>query len=486
VRDAHKASAVPPEGELWYGLFFGANRIGFASIITHHVRVKNEPAVQVQSLTQTTLKLLGVEVSEEISQTDTFRADGTPMRSIFSARSNGHGTSVDATFTPTAVKCLIGQPPEQSVKVVPIPKGVSLGSSDDMSVNPEHLRAGATWSEYYFDPATLAIEQFKGAVRGHASVDLDGKAVKAWQVNGHTILGDVNMFVNNAGDMLRMEMALGIHMVKETREAAHGAIDYHPTDDLAEMGSVKVDAPIENPREVVGLRLTISKVPADIALPSGDGQTATRVGPGAWDVRIVSTEAPAGGPKLPETEPAADLASTPELTSKNVQVATTARQIVGGERSAAKAVALLHDWVNVHMRARYDIGVLRSGEDILQQPEGVCRDYAVLYTTLARAVGIPTRICAGMVFWQNRFYYHAWAESFVGRWVRVDATLPGERVDATHVTLARGDARAMYQVSALVGSIEARVLKVEYDPHMAAELGVKERAAPAGEAAGKN
>jgi hypothetical protein len=107
------------------------------------------------------------------------------------------------------------------------------------------------------------------------------------------------------------------------------------------------------------------------------------------------------------------------------------------------------------------LGLPRSGSDILANPVGVCRDYAVLYTTLARASGIPTKINAGLVGFQGRFYYHAWASSYIGGsvgWLPVDATLPTMFVDASHIPLGSGDATVLFTLSNVIGNMKVETL----------------------------
>jgi hypothetical protein len=113
------------------------------------------------------------------------------------------------------------------------------------------------------------------------------------------------------------------------------------------------------------------------------------------------------------------------------------------------------------MRSKGDVGIVRSSLDVLHTKTGVCRDYAILYTALARSAGIPTKVVSGLVFWQGKFYYHAWAESYTGRWTPVDATLPTDFVDATHIKFAEGDATSMFSLARLMGVIKAEILKVE-------------------------
>lgn len=72
---------------------------------------------------------------------------------------------------------------------------------------------------------------------------------------------------------------------------------------------------------------------------------------------------------------------------------------------------------------------------------------------------MPTRLVSGMVFWKGRFYYHAWAESYVGEWIPVDATLAEDFVDATHIKLTEGEATSMFGLAKTMGSFKAEILE---------------------------
>jgi len=51
---------------------------------------------------------------------------------------------------------------------------------------------------------------------------------------------------------------------------------------------------------------------------------------------------------------------------------------------------------------------------------GDCNEHAVLLAALGRAVGVPTRLVAGVVYVDGAFLYHAWCEVWLGEWVAVD------------------------------------------------------------------
>jgi len=63
----------------------------------------------------------------------------------------------------------------------------------------------------------------------------------------------------------------------------------------------------------------------------------------------------------------------------------------------------------------------------------------VLFAALARAAGIPTKVCLGLTYTNiGAFLYHAWAEVYVGKWVPIDPALGQMQVDATHLKMFEG------------------------------------------------
>jgi hypothetical protein len=60
---------------------------------------------------------------------------------------------------------------------------------------------------------------------------------------------------------------------------------------------------------------------------------------------------------------------------------------------------------------------LPSAVATLRSRAGDCNEHAQLFVALARAVGIPARTISGVVAIDGKFYYHAWAEVMLQRWV---------------------------------------------------------------------
>jgi hypothetical protein len=98
--------------------------------------------------------------------------------------------------------------------------------------------------------------------------------------------------------------------------------------------------------------------------------------------------------------------------------------------------------------------------DLLEKKEGDCNAYAALFTTVARAAGIPSREVSGLVYGgdeQKDFAGHAWNEIVLdGHWVPLDASCGQFEIDATHISFG-SDA----QLLRAFGDLSFRLVEVQ-------------------------
>ncbi len=142
---------------------------------------------------------------------------------------------------------------------------------------------------------------------------------------------------------------------------------------------------------------------------------------------------PFAGPDLEEF-----LSPTDIIQSHDSAIVAKAQEIVGDETDAWAAAQRLVTWVYREMtKVDHDPRPITASE-CLATMEGDCSEHATLLCALTRAVGIPSKFVTGLVYLRDGYYYHAWNEIYVGRWVGVDPTWGQCTVDAGHVTLAAG------------------------------------------------
>ncbi len=141
------------------------------------------------------------------------------------------------------------------------------------------------------------------------------------------------------------------------------------------------------------------------------------------------------------------LEPTSLVNSDSPLIKSLASSLVKGSKTRLEEISKLAMWTNRHITydSKYS-GVYLSGVETLKIGKGVCDEYTNLYTSLARASGIPTRIVIGLVYSGSDWRLHAWAESYAGgTWIPVDPTF-GElgQIDATHIVLYRGPRYPFY------------------------------------------
>ena len=160
---------------------------------------------------------------------------------------------------------------------------------------------------------------------------------------------------------------------------------------------------------------------------------------------------------VPDTAVAAALAPEPLVQSDDPRIQAQARQIIGRERRAGPVAELLERWVYGALKKEITISV-PSAVQVLEERRGDCNEHTVLYVALARAVGLPARTAAGLVYLRGHFYYHAWPEVWLGQWVAVDPTFGQFPADASHLRFVIGGLARQVELLRLIGRVQVTVV----------------------------
>ncbi len=234
--------------------------------------------------------------------------------------------------------------------------------------------------------------------------------------------------------------------------------------------------------------IALSSVPVDQKLPGG-GRSLKRLvikldGPEAADglldrfhgerwnqeTRQLTIEVPqptdAGLYPLPSTDRAliAWTRATTFAPSDDKGIVRAAGRVVGDELLANQAARKLNHWVYSNLEKVPVAGVPHARE-VLSSRRGDCNEHTTLYTAMARALGLPTRMAAGIVYSESifedgAFYYHAWPEVWLGdAWVPTDPTFGQFPADATHIKLVEGELDKQMELMGVIGRLELEVVE---------------------------
>ncbi len=490
----HASASGNSAPDLWYSILMRSVRIGYVHILTKSTRYDGQKAVQTSSHTVMRLDLMGNTVEQVTDTTSINDPKGRPLQQEYRIYSGGSTYRLVADYGNKSVDCKIDSGGAVNTKIVPIPAGANLvADSTSFTISKSDV-PGQKATVTYLDPLTVSFETATVVIGKKEKVSTGGgKSTELIKVTASTPIGKMVSWQTRSGEMVRAVMPLGFTMEKASRKIAmsigttvpgtqvtggvSGSMSvsslkkgssYSPPPDFALATAISVKTPIQDPRTLQKMTIQVTGVNDSIQIPNDNWQHVTPISgeKGSYQISVNAVAvAPDRSLTLPITghpELLPYLQDGTYLAIHNPAIEKRAAKLKGDDQNAYQVVMRIAEWVHRTVRPNYTIGVPRSSVDILKRPVGVCRDYATLFAALARSVGIPTRLCAGIVYAEGRFYYHAWDECWLGHWIPVDPTLGGTFVDATHIKFAEGGATNMYQIAGIVGHIRVKVLSADW------------------------
>jgi len=152
-----------------------------------------------------------------------------------------------------------------------------------------------------------------------------------------------------------------------------------------------------------------------------------------------------------------ELDSTPYIQTKNKRITELAQKETGKAASDLERVKILSAWVFNNLEKRPVLGI-PDALTTLSTKMGDCNEHAALFAALARNVGIPTRVVAGVTFFEGAFYYHAWNEVCLdSSWYSLDTTKNQFPADLSHLKFVEGETSAQVKIAALIGKLQIEI-----------------------------
>ncbi len=352
---------------------------------------------------------------------------------------------------PGSVHVEVQQGGEVSVVDVPLAEAPTLSLTATRQLAGKELRPGDIFELPYFDPLTVTASTMRITVEAPELLP-DGEVGHWLSMNTGGVV--TRRLVDGKGTILREEGALGLRSVRMSKVEAM-AVDEGAAPDLVALSSTPLTGFIDPARPLGPLTLKVLGVPpgsvpgeGTIQVVEGDRVTLSTPPAHLWPtLPVAGTEA---------NEPSLTLPSThPEIVAK-------ARAVVGDAPDRSTAAKRLADFVFAYVTKVPTLGI-PNGLDVLRSGQGDCNEHTALYVSLARAVGIPSRIAAGLVYNSRlgpAMYYHAWPEVKLGpgeSWVAIDPTFGQFPADATHLKLVTGDLDRQIEILSTMGKIRLEV-----------------------------
>ncbi len=299
-----------------------------------------------------------------------------------------------------------------------------------------------------FDPACGAVLEAGAECLGFEDVEFLGDTVRAAKLE-ISQAGTRNLVWVYDGEIVR-EFEAGLEMeLTRVPPGQYGGLT--ATVDLYRTFTVS-STPISHPRKVMNRTFILH---GDVDLSELELNLPPVQSASGCTVRVSNREPgmtvsfPVAG--VPDSV-AVYLEPEPMVQSGDSLVVARAGEITAGSVDAWEAAKRISHFVDRAVENVTTIS-LPSAVDVLENLRGDCNEHTILFVALARAAGIPSRACAGIVYLDEAFGYHAWPMVWVGEWVAMDPTFGQYVADGTHVILATGDLQSQYVINSVIGRL---------------------------------
>jgi len=460
--------------------------IGYMHMVVERVVVDGTPMLRATSETRIAMKRFGQEVAISVSTKSLETGDGV----LVSAQTRNQLTGTE-TFTEMRVdgdrllvkETVYGREREREVEWSPD----ILGHAGARLMTERHLDQPGARYEYrtfYPDLGAQAIT-VKGHVVGPVTREIEGRQRRVIEVE-EQVSAFPGMTVrswyepNGAFVASHSPLAGGMAVVRVPRERALAGPDTDSDREFDALLSLSATSNVALRRpyaiESARYRVTFREGdPAELApaLESARQKVVERDGKRVvLDVRAL---VPDDGSHPIERDWPEEIRPYLEpnawLQCDDPDLARAAREAIGDETDAWKAAKKLERWVYEKIEDKNMSVGFASASEVFDRPEGDCSEHAVLLAAALRAVGIPSRVTMGVLYFETpgssdedpgKFGGHAWTEAYLGEWVPLDATLARPFVSAVHLEFGRSSLGSE-SLEELFGSLVITLGNVDVD-----------------------
>ncbi len=439
----------------WMSVFFKGQKVGYS--------VQGLTAVEagyvVDQKTYLRLNLMGqVQELRTVTSAQLNKAMGLRSFNFFMSagpiRYQLSGTLKGLTLELTGMTA--GYKEKTSLQLQEVPR---LATGLMPYLTQQGLKKGQRFQVPVFDPSTLSSRPVQVVIEDLEKIMHDGKEIDTYRVRQESFGNQSYAWIDTEGRTVKEEGFLGLSLVRTTQEeATQGIAGRAELADLVEATSAPTNRTIDRPGDVrflrvrlKGLNLTGFELDGGRQVLQGDILEITRE---KIDVRD-ELSLPLNSPELKEY-----LEPEQFIQSRHPKITARARALAGGVKSPLSIIDKVNGWVFETLEKRPTMSV-PSALEVLDTKVGDCNEHAVLATALLRAAGVPTRMAVGVLYFEGRFYYHAWLEAYWGRWTAVDPLLGQMPADAAHIRFLTGGLSRQADMVRVIGRLEVEIMDVQ-------------------------
>jgi len=449
------------------GVYFSdGTKIGYT-----HSTVRPRPAsagggYRARNVTRIRMSMLGHPIAMRANVDWTLDGSGKMENLKFTLDSTDALFTAEGEVENDMLRLKVSTGETEFTKDLPISGNVLVSDAFSPLTTMPDMEEGVEYEVEMIDPVALVTRKARMRAGPVEEVEIGGTRVEARRVEVDFAGITANVWGTRDGEIVKVDTPVGLVMVKEPPEVAmSGAATGEVPPDLASAAAIPAGRVIDDSHDVERMTVRFEGVALENFDVWDDAQRIVDIVNEKAAVIEVNRTVPEVGsaPQLPirDGDLAESVGPSPFIQSDDPRILAAAREVIGGETNSWRAALKLAEWVDASVENKA-VASVPSAVDVLHTRRGDCNEHTVLYVAMARAVGLPAKADIGIVYQRGFFYYHAWPEVYVGKWVRMDPTLGQDTADATHIKLSEGELYRWADILPAIRQLKLEVTNVDY------------------------
>ena len=448
------------EDEEWLGMYFKGEKLGFS-----YSKMKRLPdSIVFDNKVFFQFQVGGANQTTSFSQKSELGPDLKPKSFSLVQEITGHRQQVEGKMKNGKLDFKVTSAGYAKNKSMAFPAGATLSSTFLANILAKGLEVGKKGRISVFIESFQVMSDLKYQILREEVLPYQGEKVETFVIAYNLSGMDSTLWITREGVLMQEIMKQGFELKKEPEAVARRMGESNFTaSNFITLSMVKLKKQLTDSGKIKHLQLRLSRVPSAKSIPEDHRQKllkTEKLPDGSHAVTLkVSSEPAARALKVTPIGRDDFLGDSASVQTHHPKIKKMSRRLVRGTSDPLKAALRINRWVFSNMeKVMVDS---TTALDALNEKRGECQSHTYLYTALARAAGIPTKIVNGLVYSPHYggFLYHAWPEVYVGEWRALDPTFGQDEVDATHIKLTEGAEENPLQLMGFIGKLEIEILE---------------------------
>lgn len=440
--------------ETWMGVYSDQNRVGYS----YNSIEKRGGLTQVKELTSLKVNLLGKDT--DVYSEGSYELDGYKIQSFryemssdkINLKTWGKRKGKEMQITMETVS-------GTTERVLVLENELILPALVPKMLADKGLEPGVSLDVALFEPLSLLMgmnePMSENTVTGEQTIEIHSGTYDTYIVQTNFMGAQSRSWITKEGGIIKQEFPPGLVAIRESKDDILSK--ENSSFNIIQKTSIPTNVKIKDAKDLDYLKIKVTGIETkDFDIDDGyrqfvEGQT----------IKIM-TSAPVSennAYSLPYRQSEYREYTHPDflIQSDDDEIIALTQKILDGEENPAQAAKIINTWIYKNLEKSATVS-LPNARDVLETKVGDCNEHAALFSAMARAAGIPTKTVLGIMYYDESFYYHAWNEVFVGKWVAVDSTYGQFPADATHLKLIEGNLAKSGEISKLVGKLNIEII----------------------------